>query len=64
MPALTPLGAPEPMILMAVDPDRRGGLSVTELAEVVQAIYAEHYRLPTGHALPTAALESIAAGDD
>jgi len=64
MPALTPLGAAEPMILMAAG---TGGSTCPDpagLAELVQAIYAEHYRLEPDHALITAALNSIAAGND
>jgi hypothetical protein len=64
MPALTPLGAAEPMILMAAGPDQPARLSVTALAELVQDIYAGHYRLAAGHPLTKAALESIAAGID
>ena len=59
MPALTPLGAAEPMILMAVIPDRLASPHVTGLAELVQAIYGEHYRLAAEHPLAVAALESI-----
>ena len=64
MPPLTPLGAAEPMILMAADPDgpRRPGPAA--LAELVRAIYGEHYRLEPGHSLMTAALESIASGGE
>jgi len=63
MPALTPLGAAEPMILMAA---RTGGSESPDpasLAELVRAIYAEHYRLEPDHSLITAALSSIAAGN-
>lgn len=61
MPALTTLGAAEPMILMAAGPDRAPRPGAAGLAELVQAIYLEHYRLAAGHALISAALESIAA---
>ncbi len=64
MPALTPLGADEPMILMAADPDAPVPPRAARLAELVRAIYAEHYRLAAGHSLITAALDSIAAGSD
>jgi hypothetical protein len=64
MPALTPLGAAEPMILMAADPDASAPPRAAGLAELVRAIYAEHYRLAAGHLLITAALDSIAAGND
>ena len=64
MPAITPLGAAEPMILMAADPDGPARLGAARLAKLVQAIYAEHYRLEPGHSLMTAALESIATGND
>jgi hypothetical protein len=60
MPALTPLGAAEPMILMAsypVSPDRAG---TAGLAELVRAIYGQHYRLEPEHSMITAALDSIA----
>jgi hypothetical protein len=62
MPALTPLGAAEPMILMAAypaGPDRTG---TAGLSELVRAIYGQHYRLAPGHSMITAALDSIAAG--
>jgi hypothetical protein len=64
MPALTALGAAEPMILMAADsasPDRPGPAS---LAELIRAIYGQHYRLAPGHSMITAALDSIEAGSD
>jgi hypothetical protein len=64
MPALTPLGAAEPMILMAADSDWVACPDPAGLAELVQAIYAEHYRLEPDHSLITAALNSIAAGRD
>jgi hypothetical protein len=63
MPALTPLGAAEPMILMAADTGGSACPDAVGLAELVQAIYAEHYRLEPGHSLITAALDSIAAGN-
>jgi hypothetical protein len=61
MPALTELGAPEPMILMCADPDRPDAPPAADVAALVQAIYAEHYGLPPGHPLATAALDSIPA---
>jgi hypothetical protein len=64
MPALTPLGADEPMILMAADLDAPVLPRTVGLAELVQAIYAEHYRLEAGHSLITAALDSIATDND
>ena len=60
MPALTPLGAAEPMILMAADTSAPTCPGAAGLAELVQAIYTEHYRLEPGHALITAAIDSIA----
>jgi hypothetical protein len=62
MPALTPLGAAEPMILMAAGPERPARLGADGLTELVRAIYAEHYRLAAGHPLIASALGSIAAG--
>lgn len=58
MPALTPLGTAEPMILMSADPDRPAGPRGAALAELVRAIYHEHYRA-AGHPLAVAALRSI-----
>jgi len=63
MPALTPLGAAEPMILMAADTGGSACPDPAALAELVQAIYAEHYRLEPGHSLIIAALDSIAGSD-
>jgi hypothetical protein len=59
MPALTSLGAAEPMILMAVIPDQLADQRAPGLAELVQAIYGEHYRLAADHPLTVAALKSI-----
>jgi hypothetical protein len=64
MPALTPLGAAELMILMAADSDGRGHPGPAALAGLVRAIYAEHYRLEPGHPLITGAVDSIAARSD
>jgi hypothetical protein len=64
MPALTPLGAAEPMILMAADSAGPARPGATALAELVRAIYVEHYRLEPGHLLLAAALDSIAADRD
>jgi hypothetical protein len=62
MPALTPLGAAEPMILMAADSDGPAQPGAAGLAKLVRAIYAGHYRLEPGHSLITAAVDSITAG--
>jgi hypothetical protein len=62
MPALTELGTAEPMILMCADPEQPAGPPAADLAVLVEAIYAEHYGLPPGHSLMTAAVESIAGG--
>jgi hypothetical protein len=64
MPALTALGAAEPMILMAAGSAGSASSDPAGLAELVQAIYAEHYRLEPGHSLIAAALNSIAARSD
>jgi hypothetical protein len=64
MPALTSRGAAEPMILMAADGASPGRPGTAGLAELVRAIYSQHYRLEPGHSLITAALGSIAAGSD
>ncbi len=64
MPALTEVGSPEPMILMAADPDSPDSLSPHRLAALVQAIYTEHYLLGRDHPLPAAALASIGSGHD
>jgi hypothetical protein len=64
MPALTPLSSAEPMILMAADPDGPARPGAAGLAELVRAIYSEHYRLEPGHSLITTALESIATASE
>src|SRR5215472_2199599 len=64
MPALTPLGAAEPMILMAAGSADHLRSGATALAELVRAIYVEHYRLEPGHLMLAAALDSIAARRD
>jgi hypothetical protein len=64
MPALTPLGADEPMILMAADPDAPVPPRAVGLAELVRTIYTEHYRLEAGHSLIAAALDSITIRSD
>jgi hypothetical protein len=64
MPAFTPLSSAEPMILMAADQGGPARLGAATLAELVRAIYTEHYRLEPRHSLVTAALESIATGSE
>jgi hypothetical protein len=49
---------------MAADLDAPVLPRTVGLAELVQAIYAEHYRLEAGHSLVTAALDSIATDND
>lgn len=62
MPAMTEIGEAEPMILMAAGPDRSGRVDPDDLAALVRAIYAEHYRLAPEHPLAMAALASIGSG--
>jgi hypothetical protein len=60
MPALTDVGDSEPMVLMAFDPGA-GNLSPAGLADLVRAIFTEHYGLDLRHPIVRAALESIGA---
>jgi hypothetical protein len=64
MPALTEAGSPEPMILMAADPQSPGGPGHARLAALVRAIYTDHYQLSPDHPLPAVALGSIGSGHD
>jgi Acetyltransferase (GNAT) family len=61
MPAMTELGEPEPMVLMAADP---AGPAVRgeELTALVLAIFTEHYGLSAEHPQVLVALESIEPG--
>ncbi len=59
MPALTELGEPEPMILMAADPDREVPLAAADLAVLVRAIYTEHYQFAGQDPLVAAAVASV-----
>lgn len=61
MPALTALGEPEPMVLMAFDPQQRA-LSSADLSDLVCAIFTRHYGLDRQHLLVRAALDSIGTG--
>jgi GNAT superfamily N-acetyltransferase len=69
MPALTDIGAPEPMVLMAAIPergnalpDRGDALTATELSALVAAIYQLHYGLTTDDPLVRIALATLPPG--
>jgi GNAT superfamily N-acetyltransferase len=61
MPALTDIGHSEPMVLMAFDPGA-GSPSPADVANLVRAIFTEHYGLTGRHPIVLAALESIGTG--
>jgi hypothetical protein len=58
MPALTPIGQSEPMILMSADPGGTCGSSASELAALVRAIFTDHYGLAADDQLLVTALGS------
>jgi hypothetical protein len=64
MAAITRLGQPEPMVLMAADPDRVDAVSADGLAQLVRAIYTEHYRLGLDDPLVRTALASLESERD
>lgn len=61
MPALTDTGHIEPMMLMAFDPGE-GSPSAADVADLVRAIFTEHYSLTERHPIVAGALESIGPG--
>lgn len=59
MPPLTDIGYAEPMVLMAAEPGQAGPLDNDALAQLVRAIYTEHYGLSVRDPLVGGALASI-----
>lgn len=63
MPALTKIGHPEPMVLMAAGSVGSTRLAGGELSALVRAIYTDHYGLPAEHPTVAAATTSIGLAD-
>jgi hypothetical protein len=63
MPAVTEIGSPEQMVLMAFDP-RAGSQAIADVSDLVRAIFAEHYGLAPEHPIVSAALASIGTRGD
>jgi len=59
MPAITELAEPEPMLLMAAEPQGSDRLTAAELTALVRAIFTQHYRLALSDPLAAEALASI-----
>jgi|SRR5580693_3999594 hypothetical protein len=59
MPAITERAEPEPMVLMAAEPQGSDRLTAADLSALVQAIFTQHYGLALSNPLVAAALASI-----
>lgn len=59
MPSINGLVPPEPMLLMAADPDVATPIPADEVRALVRAVYRGRYQLDPGHPLVCAALASI-----
>ncbi len=64
MPAITELAEPEPMVLMAAEPQGSDGLTAAELTALAQAMFTQHYGLALSDPLVAAALASIGSTAD